>query len=177
MTASLALVASSETGAPSGALERMLVSQCRPNNVRAVARVAGWAVPAAAAAAAAWILLSPAPRRAVKLAPAAEAKTITVAQVEAASAPAPVNRHRIAQARKPLPEPAPTNPFLMIPYQEPPGPTEFAEIVRVNMPVTAAAEIGLPVLEADPSVRLEADLLLGENGVPRAWRPVRVVPR
>ena len=60
--------------------------------------------------------------------------------------------------------------FIPIPYAAPLLPTERAEIVRVNLPVAALANMGMQVLGAEPGMRLNADLVLGENGLARAVR-------
>jgi hypothetical protein len=67
------------------------------------------------------------------------------------------------------PEPAP-NDFVAVPFVEPIGPNERSELVRVNLPVTALVKWGVPVAGLDPSQRVNADLVLGEDGLARAVR-------
>jgi hypothetical protein len=64
-------------------------------------------------------------------------------------------------------------PFALIPYAAPLLATERAEIVRVNLSASALATMGVPVWGADPNMRLNAELVLGENGLARAVRLVQ----
>jgi len=64
-------------------------------------------------------------------------------------------------------------PFVPIPYLAPPAPYERIEVVRMQVPVAALIAAGLPVRTADPGARVEADVMVGQDGRARA---VRLVP-
>jgi hypothetical protein len=61
-------------------------------------------------------------------------------------------------------------PFVPIPYIAPPAPYERIEVVRMELPVAALIAAGLPVRTADPGARVEADVLVGQDGRARAVR-------
>jgi hypothetical protein len=62
--------------------------------------------------------------------------------------------------------------FVAVPYALPIEPNERAELVRVNVPVAALAQWGLPVSSFDPNQRINAEVVLGEDGLARAVRLV-----
>jgi ferric-dicitrate binding protein FerR (iron transport regulator) len=64
-------------------------------------------------------------------------------------------------------------PFVPIPYLAPPAPYERIEVVRMQVPVAALIAAGVPVRTADPGARVEADVMVGQDGRARA---VRLVP-
>ena len=71
------------------------------------------------------------------------------------------------------PRPAPeTAEFMAVPYSEPLSPYERREVVRVNVPVSALAAWGMRVVNDDPYRRVNADVVLGEDGLARAVRLV-----
>jgi hypothetical protein len=76
---------------------------------------------------------------------------------------APVKRY--ASAPKPAPR---QEPFIQIPYAPAFNPYEDAQVVRVNMAGASVRRLGLPV-SAD---RVEADLVVGNDGLARAIRLV-----
>ncbi len=63
--------------------------------------------------------------------------------------------------------------LITIPYAEPLQSTERAELVRVRIPVSELVAWGLPLRAADPDTRVDADVLLGEDGLARAVRFIR----
>jgi hypothetical protein len=67
---------------------------------------------------------------------------------------------------------AATDEFVTVPYSMPIGPYERAELVRVNVPVTALEQWGLQVSAFDPGQRVNADVVIGEDGLARAVRLV-----
>jgi hypothetical protein len=82
-------------------------------------------------------------------------------------------------AVKPLEPAAPTEaeaerPFVPIPYVLPPAPDERVEVVRMRVPVAALIAAGLPLEIADPGAQVEADVLVGQDGRPRAVRLVSI---
>jgi hypothetical protein len=60
--------------------------------------------------------------------------------------------------------------FIAVPYAAPIGEYERTEVVRVNVPVTALAQWGLPVSSTSLSQRVDADVVIGEDGLARAVR-------
>jgi hypothetical protein len=65
-------------------------------------------------------------------------------------------------------------PFVPIPYVTPLGPYERAEVVRMEMPVAALIAAGLQVRAADPGARAQADVVVGQDGRPRAIRLISI---
>ncbi len=65
-------------------------------------------------------------------------------------------------------------PFVPIPYVLPPAPYERVEIVRMRVPVAALIAAGLPMRTDDPAGQAEADVLVGQDGRPRAVRLVSI---
>jgi hypothetical protein len=62
--------------------------------------------------------------------------------------------------------------FVAVPYSMPIGPYERAEVVRVSVPVVALEQWGLKVSVFDPGQRVNADVVIGEDGLARAVRLV-----
>jgi hypothetical protein len=65
-------------------------------------------------------------------------------------------------------------PFTPIPYVLPPAPYERVEVVRMRVPIAALIAAGLPMRTADPGAQVEADVLVGQDGRPRAVRLVSI---
>jgi hypothetical protein len=63
-----------------------------------------------------------------------------------------------------------TDFFLLL---DPAPPFERGEILRVNLPASVMQTVGLPVREERLGERVQADVLVGEEGLPRAIRFVR----
>jgi hypothetical protein len=64
-------------------------------------------------------------------------------------------------------------PFVQLPYADNIAPLESTAIVRLVLPRSALASLGLPVSEDVAGERISAEFLLGEDGSPRAIRVVR----
>jgi len=64
--------------------------------------------------------------------------------------------------------------FLPLPYADNSGPLGDADIVRLTLPNSALASLGLPVSEESTAKDVTADILLGEDGIPRAISFVRL---
>ncbi len=60
--------------------------------------------------------------------------------------------------------------FIPVPYATPIGQYERADLVRVNVPVSALAQWGLPVSSFNPDQRIDAEVVIGEDGLARAVR-------
>jgi hypothetical protein len=65
-------------------------------------------------------------------------------------------------------------PFMPIPYVLPPAPYERIQVVRMKLPVAALIAAGLPMRTADPGAQAEADVIVGQDGRPRAVRLVSI---
>jgi hypothetical protein len=65
-------------------------------------------------------------------------------------------------------------PFMPIPYVLPPAPYERVEVVRMQVPVAALIAAGLPLRTADAGAQAEADVLVGQDGRPRAVRLISI---
>jgi hypothetical protein len=59
------------------------------------------------------------------------------------------------------------------PLMDPAPPFERGQLLRVELPASAMQMVGLPVHEERLTDRVEADVLLGEEGLPRAIRFVK----
>jgi hypothetical protein len=68
-------------------------------------------------------------------------------------------------------------PFLPIPYTQPLGPGERAEVVRMEMPVAALIAAGFPVATSDAGAEASADVMIGEDGRARALRLISISER
>ncbi len=80
----------------------------------------------------------------------------------------------VAISRRPA-MPAPVRQdagFLPIPYTLPLAEGESASVVRMNLPVAALLSAGLRLPAADPTATVTADVLMAEDGQPRAVRLV-----
>jgi hypothetical protein len=64
--------------------------------------------------------------------------------------------------------------FLPLPYADNSAPLGDADIVRLTLPNSALASLGLPVTEESTAKEITADVLLGEDGIPRAISFVRL---
>jgi hypothetical protein len=129
-------------------------------------RAAAWTI--AAAAAAMVVFFVAADRRPPTPAPIHEAVTQAVAvQPEVARTAAAVITTRRARGPVTRPQEVVTDFF---PLMDPAPPFERGQLLRVELPASAMQMVGLPVREdrlADP---VQADVLVGEEGLPRAIR-------
>jgi hypothetical protein len=62
------------------------------------------------------------------------------------------------------------DPFIALPYAPPLAPTDRGQVLRVRMPRQTLRHLGVPVNEERILERIPADVLLGEDGIPRAIR-------
>jgi len=150
-----------------------------------------WAAAAAAAAAVAAVLYLSArlPGKTVQVAvPKVEAPKIAVHPEPTE----PVGRQPVVTAQKRVPrtrrkaasQAVASNPvqvrrefsteFIALPYAPPIDASEDAQVVRVRLPRSAMRSLGLPVNEDRWLERVPADVLLGQGGVARAVRFVKV---
>jgi hypothetical protein len=163
----LRMLAQSGPGGAPPAMESRLQAAFR-HRVR-VRRVRNGLIWAGAAAAVALGVLSipPSPQRldlqVAHIAPPATAIT-------AASRP-PVPR-RVAAKRR-VPPAVQTAGFYAVPGADTLAPIEYATVVRVSMPRSALRMIGFRVNEERAAEPIQADVLLGQDGLARALRLVQ----
>lgn len=89
----------------------------------------------------------------------------------AAPAPQPRPVDTPAPPRRAVAAPQPAA-FIAIPYAPPLEAQERATVVRMAFTLPALAAAGLPVIAAEPDTLAQADVLVGEDGQPRAIRLV-----
>jgi hypothetical protein len=65
-------------------------------------------------------------------------------------------------------------PFVAIPYVAPLDPYERAEVVRMELPVSALIAAGLQVDTDDARASVQADVVVGQDGRARAVRLVSI---
>ena len=70
--------------------------------------------------------------------------------------------------------PAADEPFVAIPFTAPMGPYERADIVQMDLPVSALIAAGFPLRVSDTGARARADLVVGEDGRARAVRLISI---
>lgn len=137
----------------------------------AVARRLAWGLPAAAALAAiavsaGWRVAAPARDAVPSMAPPVQARleSPTPVLVEAA---APV----VARAPR-RPRDAPASQRQERPA---PPPVEPLQLVRVRMSQSDLVLLGVPVADADPSRRVDVELVVGLDGAPVGLRRIQLV--
>lgn len=136
-------------------------------------RIFGWRLAAAWAGAAAVlavcafvVLVSRAPDRGTPTSvrgttPAPAAAAMQTAANESAQLPASSSQTSL------------TSGFVPVPYAGSLGPSGAAVVVRVRLPRSSLAELGYPVNEIPSQETVQADLVVGEDGWPRAVRIVQ----
>lgn len=119
---------------------------------------------AAAAAVVLFFVLRPKPH----IEPQVIAKVAVTPEAPAAPAAAPVVRKAVHRA--PRPREVTTDFYPLI---EDAPPFERGELLRVSLPASAMKTVGLPVSEDRLSETVQADVLVGQEGLARAIRFVR----
>ena len=61
-------------------------------------------------------------------------------------------------------------PFVAIPYVDPPAPYERVSVAQMELPLAALISAGFDMPGRDPSELVETEVLLGQDGRPRAVR-------
>lgn len=165
------------------ALEARLLSEYRAAHAvrqpaRRRIRLAYWGVGAAAASlliALAWTgpQAPPAIRLPSPLPPAVAVVEEPTARVEHPGPRRSRRAHRPASGQTTDSKREVATDFLAVPYA--PALTEYdrAEVVRVKLPRSSLHTFGLPFDENRAAERIQADVLLGEDGIARAVRFVR----
>ena len=138
---------------------------------RARGRQAWWAV-AAAASVAVLFALWPAGDRGTPPAPVA-AREVPPAPVAKATAPEPTPERK--QPRQAARRPAPPQSYAsFIPLVDAAAPLESGALLRVRVPSSTLRTVGLPVHEDRWDEPVEADVLIGQEGIVRAIRFVGI---
>jgi hypothetical protein len=70
------------------------------------------------------------------------------------------------------PQSAEAAQFVSIPYTQPLQPYERVSVVETYVPVTALIAAGFDVQTSDPGASVRADVMVGQDGRPRAIRPI-----
>jgi len=84
-------------------------------------------------------------------------------------------RRRLAKSPVAVQEPAEiATQFMALPYAPPFDPADGGQVVRVRLPRAAMRTVGLPIDEDRWHERVPADVVLGQDGVARAVRFVKV---
>jgi hypothetical protein len=104
-----------------------------------------------------------------------------VAEIRNEPKPAPRRPKRTPQARREALAASASAPagrelttdFFAIPYAPAMTHVDRGQLIRLNVPATSMRSFGLPVSEERISDRVQADVLMGEDGIARAIRFVR----
>ena len=127
-------------------------------------RAAAWAT---AAAAAMVVFLAVTNRRPPAPAPVREVVTQAVVVQPEAALEVPVKTARRVRKSATRPQEVVTDFF---PLMDPAPPFERGQLLRVELPASAMQMVGLPVREDRLADSVQADVLMGEEGLPRAIR-------
>lgn len=111
-------------------------------------------------------VLAPVPEPVIERAP-----TVT----ETAPAPKPKPTQRVVRKAEPIlasTQPEPDNELVtdFFPLTDAPMPFEHGQLLRVMVPAATMQRVGLPVRPERWSDRVTADVLVGDEGMPRAIR-------
>jgi len=88
----------------------------------------------------------------------------------------PISQTAVAPLRRPIAvRPRQRQEIVtdFFPLMDPAPPFERGQLLRVELPASAMQMVGLPVHEERLADRVQADVLLGEEGLPRAIRFVK----
>lgn len=189
LAASLRALASADEPPPSTQNELRLVRAFRARADRRPRwkRVGGWAVAAALALAAGagllWHYASARAREARVPAQAAlrAARPLTLSPLSRAAGPpvtpaphnTPARRIAAGQLQVQPGGTGNTGEFMALPFADNDEPLESAELVRIRLSESDLELLGLPVAEEASAGPLTADVVIGEDGEPRA---IRFVP-
>ena len=120
-----------------------------------------------AAAAALILFLQPAPEPVQAPQPVVLSEAQPVVPDGIATAPAPKPVRRVKRPSAPAPHEVVTDFF---PLMDAPPPFERGQILRVLVPASTMHSVGLPIIPERWSERVQADVLVGEEGMARAIR-------
>ncbi len=156
-------------------LEARLLQEFRSRRPRHRYRLPLVAAVAAGVLTAAFLLVHRAPKStaSVSAIPTSAPESFAAAQPSAApmpvAAPRKMNR-KLTASRHPERREVMTDFF---PLMSPAPPFERGQMLRVQLPAAAMRTVGLPVREEHLADPIQADVLVGEEGMPRAIRFVR----
>jgi hypothetical protein len=162
-----------EKGAPPEVEARLLLAFRRNRRERVLRRAGVWAVAAAAV-----VVMVVAYARRPRVEPARVAVVAPQTVVEKNLAPpAPVvNEPVVSKVKKRRVGDLPHRREIVtefFPLMDIAPPFERGQLVRVNLPAAAMRTVGLPVREDRLADRVQADVLVGEEGLARAIRFVK----
>ncbi|HEV2687835.1 MAG TPA: hypothetical protein VGV35_04750 [Bryobacteraceae bacterium] len=167
-----ALSADSPREAPAY-MERRLLAEFRQRQSAARRRNVWWTVGGVAAVAAAILVMlwmQPAQRKA---APSVASVSNPLPAKAASPSIAPVLQPAV-RIRKPARRPGPEQlSFYALPDSDALPPLENATVVRVQLPMSSLRLIGFPISEDRAGERIQADVLLGQDGLARGVRLVQ----
>jgi hypothetical protein len=166
-----ALARADEGQSPKPEVEKALLQAFRRKQHSLwIRRCAGWGA-LAAAAALVWIAVQPGPKQApIAAKTAAPAVVFEMPAASAGNAVATARPLRPKPVRGSAKREVVTN---FIPVMVDPDPFERGRLVRVKLPRSALSAFGLPVNEEHFEERIQADVLVGEDGLARAIRFVK----
>ncbi len=175
LIAALKAMAAVETRGPSPLLEQKLLQAMRCKRSR-WGRPAGLAALAAALTLAA-VLRPPSEKLTFPpLLPASPPALLISERKPVPPVPKTVKRLQVARKRRPIQKlvaEREQDPLIRIPYSASLDPTDRAELVRVSMPAAQLLSWGFPISGSDPNFRIDADVLVGGDGLARAVRFIR----
>ena len=152
-------------------IEKRLVHEFRRRS-RLRRRIA-WAVAGAAAIAASvavlWLMPAAPPKAAPRV--VQQSNPPRAAEIAQANPPAPQKVRRMPRRRAAADDMA--GSFYALPGSDELPPVENATVVRVQLPRSSFRLVGLPVSEDRAGDRIQADMLLGQDGLVRAVRFVQ----
>jgi hypothetical protein len=150
---------------------------------RRVARLI-WTSPAAAAAALALIMVFPGEKKVARPEPKLPHIAVPVLQTSALKTTRPGRRAttpssggsgsvQLARSRRSTNQADAINRFYPLPGADLLSPLDYGTVVRVQLPRPALQEVGFPVAGDRMMERVEADILIGQDGLARAVRFVQ----
>jgi hypothetical protein len=130
-----------------------------------------------------WRMMQPEPKPEIAREvpkPAAPAPVVTEPAPMTAAVAVPARPKRVKPTVRPAVRPVPPQPqqedaaaaFVALPYAPPLAPAEDQHVVRVRLPRAAMRQFGMFVREDRMREPVQADFLLGQDGVARAVRLV-----
>ena len=160
------LAAAGRQGAPDRVEAALVAAFRRHKRARRVRRFIASAMPAAAAAALAFYAWTPKPvGRPAEIALHPGVPAMAWAKT---APPRVVPRHK--PTAKPATDKLAATPFIALPYGGDPAAGQGEIVVRVEMPRSAMRLVGMAVSEERERERVQADVVLGTDGLARAVR-------
>ncbi len=164
----LQALARAERRVPSPEIEATLLRACHRAAQARRRRIAVMAGALAAALAGVLFLMRP---QAMPVVTHAQPVIAAAKPLPVQTAPVAASRPRHRKVRRPTQTAAVE--FIPIPYAAPLDAGERAQLLRVSMPVTTLTSWGFQIDAGDPDRVINADVVVGENGLARAVRLIR----